>query len=244
LEYSRGKNMGKRLIQQRRGRVNGRFGIPSHRYKGKIKYHQDRNKKEGIVEDIFHDPGRTTPLASIKMDDNTKVLILAPEGVKIGDKIKFSEDKQDVRVGNVLPLGSIPEGTPIYNVEISPGDGGKLVRAGGTTATVASHDKKRTVIQLPSGRFKAVDSSCRATIGIAAGGGRKDKPFVKAGKKYHAYRTRGKLYPVVRGVAMNPVAHPHGGGAHQHVGKPSSIKRGASPGRKVGSIAAKRTGRK
>ncbi|HDQ16165.1 MAG TPA: 50S ribosomal protein L2 [Bacteroidetes bacterium] len=236
--------MGKRLIQQRRGRVKGRFEIPSHRYKGDIKYHKDRLKKEGIVKDILHDPGRTTPLASVTLNDNSKVLMLAPEGVKIGDKIKFSDDKSDFGFGNVLPLGSIPEGTPIYNVELSPGDGGKLVRAGGTTATITSQDKNRTVIQLPSGRFKAIDSSCRATIGIAAGGGRKDKPFMKAGKKYHAYRTRGKLYPTVRGVAMNPVAHPHGGGSHQHVGKPSSIKRGASPGRKVGSIAAKRTGRK
>ena len=236
--------MGKRLIQQRRGRVNGRFETPSHRYKGEIKYHQDRSEKDGIVKDIIHDPGRTTPLASVLLNDNTKILVLAPEGIKIGDKIKFSENSRDAVSGNILPLGKIPEGTPIYNVEIAPGDGGKLVRAGGTTATIASHEKNRTVVQLPSGRFKAVDSNCRATIGIAAGGGRKDKPFVKAGKKFHAYRTRGKLYPTVRGVAMNPVAHPHGGGAHQHVGKPSSIKRGASPGRKVGSIAAKRTGRK
>ena len=76
------------------------------------------------------------------------------------------------------------------------------------------------------------------------GGGRKDKPFLKAGKKHNAYRARGKLYPVVRGVAMCAVSHPHGGGGHQHVGKPYTVKRGASPGRKVGSIAAKRTGRK
>jgi len=236
--------MGKRLIQQRRGRVKGRFEVPSHRYKGKIKYDRDIKKKEGIVEDIIHDPGRTTPLASIKLENGSKILTLASEGAKTGDKIIFSDNKEDVAVGNILPIGKIPEGTPVYNIEISPGDGGKLVRSGGTTAIIASHDKNRTVIQLPSGRFKALNTTCRATIGIAAGGGRKDKPFVKAGKKYHAYRKRGKLYPTVRGVAMNPVAHPHGGGAHQHVGKPSSIKRGAPPGKKVGSIAAKRTGRK
>ena len=89
-----------------------------------------------------------------------------------------------------------------------------------------------------------MQSKCRATIGVLAGGGRKDKPFLKAGKKFHAYRTRGKQYPTVRGVAMNAVAHPHGGGGHQHVGKPYTVKRGASPGRKVGSVAASRTGRK
>ena len=143
-----------------------------------------------------------------------------------------------------MPVGKIPEGVPVYNIELSPGDGGKLVRAGGSNATIVSHDSEKTVIQLPSGQFKTLDSSCRATIGILAGGGRKDKPFLKAGKKYFAYKKRGKQYPVVRGVAMNPVAHPHGGGGHQHVGKPYTVKRGASPGRKVGSIAARRTGRK
>ena len=236
--------MGKRLIQQRRGRTKSKFNTPSHRFKGKIKYLQSNENNEGIVQDIHHDPGRTAPLASVILNDNKKILILAPEGIKIGDKIKFTDNKNDIRVGNVLPLGKIPEGAPVYNLELSPGDGGKLVRAGGSNATVVSHDKKKTVIKLPSGQFKTLDSTCKATVGIIAGGGRKDKPFLKAGKKHIAYKKRGKQYPVVRGVAMNPVSHPHGGGGHQHVGKPSTVKKGASPGRKVGSIAAKRTGRK
>ena len=132
----------------------------------------------------------------------------------------------------------------MYNIELDQGDGGKLVRAGGSNATVVSHDKQKTVIQLPSGAFKTIDSKCKATIGVVAGGGRKDKPFLKAGKKHYAYRTRGKQYPTVRGVAMCAVSHPHGGGGHQHVGGPSTVKRSAPPGRKVGNIAAKRTGRK
>ena len=236
--------MGKRLIQQRRGRTQGKFNSPSHRFRGRVKYVQDRGKREGVVEDIIHDSGRTAPLASVRLEDNKKILTLAPEGVRVGDKIKFTDDKNAVMTGNVLPIGRVPEGMPIFNIEISPGDGGKLVRAGGSNASIASHDKEKTVIQLPSGQFKTLNSLCRATIGLVAGGGRKDKPFLKAGKKHFAYRTRGKQYPVVRGVAMNPVAHPHGGGAHQHVGKPSTINRGAPPGKKVGSIAAKRTGRK
>lgn len=236
--------MGKRLIQQRRGRTKSKFNVPSHRYKGEIKYAQDTGKNLGIVQDILHDPGRTAPLASVRLNDNRKILILAPEGIKTGDEIKFTDSKNEIGVGNVLPVGKIPEGAPVYNIELSPGDGGKLVRAGGNSATVVSHDKKKTVVQLPSGQFKTLDSTCRATIGIIAGGGRKDKPFVKAGKKHFASRRRGKQYPTVRGVAMNPVAHPHGGGGHQHVGKPYTVKRGASPGRKVGSIAARRTGRK
>jgi large subunit ribosomal protein L2 len=234
--------MGKKLIQQRRGRNKGRYSAPTHRFRGKVKYLQKKGK--GIIEDIIHDPGHTTPLAKVKFENNKKILILAPEGIKVGDKIKYTDKKDEAKIGNVLPVGKIDEGFPIYNIEISPGDGGKLVRAGGGNATVVTHQSTKTVIRLPSGQFKTIQSSCRATIGVLSGGGRKDKPFLKAGKKYHAYRGRGKQYPVVRGVAMNAVAHPHGGGGHQHVGKPYTVKRGASPGRKVGSVAAKRTGRR
>ncbi len=236
--------MGKNLIQQRRGRVKGKFNAPSHRFRGKVKYHQGTAKYQGVVEDIIHDPGRTAPLANVSLDSGKTILTIASEGMKIGDTVTFTNDKKEVGTGNVLPIGSIPEGVPLYNIELAPGDGGKLVRAGGSHATVVSHDPKRTVLQLPSGQFKTLDSSCRATIGVIAGGGRTDKPFLKAGKKSIAYRTRGKQYPTVRGVAMCAVSHPHGGGGHQHVGKPSTVKRSASPGRKVGSIAAKRTGRK
>ncbi len=235
--------MGKNLIQQRRGRGKGRYTVPSHKFRGKIKYDNNREMK-GTVEEIIHDPGRTSPIAKIKLKNNKKMLVLATEGIEIGREIKFTDNKGNCEIGNVLSIGTIPEGFPIYNIEITPGDGGKLVRAGGSGATVVSHDLKKTVIKLPSGQFKTLDSSCRATVGIPAGGGRKDKPFLKAGKKFIAYRRKGKQYPIVRGVAMCAVSHPHGGGGHQHVGQQSSISRGASPGRKVGNIAPKRTGRK
>ena len=236
--------MGKRLIQQRRGRNKTKFNAPGHRYRGQIKYLHDKEIKKGIVEDIIHDPGRTAPVARVKTEDNKKISIIASEGLKVGDTIKISDNKKDIGVGNVLTLNAIPEGAPVYNIELKPGDGGKLVRSGGNYATVVTHNKDKTVIQLPSGRFKTVSGDCRATVGVVAGGGRDDKPFLKAGKKHYAMRTRGKQYPIVRGVAMAAVNHPHGGGGHQHVGKPYTVKRGAPPGRKVGSIAARRTGRK
>lgn len=236
--------MGKRLIQQRRGKINTKFNSPSHRFKGEIKYDYKNISTEGTVLDIIHDPGRSAPIANVKLSNNKIINLIAPEGIKTGDKIKFNDDKKDIAIGNILSVGKIPEGAPIYNIELSPGDGGKLVRAGGSTATVVSHEKNITVIQLPSGSFKRISSDCKATIGVVAGGGRHDKPFLKAGKKHYEFRKRGKQYPVVRGVAMCAVSHPHGGGGHQHVGKPYTVKRGASPGRKVGSIAAKRTGRK
>jgi len=235
--------MGKNLIQQRRGRRKGRYNVPSHKSRGEIKYSNEKELK-GTVEEILHDPGRTSPLAKLRLENNKTMLILATEGTEVGREIKFTENKGDCKKGNILPIGTIPEGYPIYNIEIIPGDGGKLVRAGGSGASVVSHDSKKTVIKLPSGKFKTFDSSCRATVGIAAGGGRKDKPFMKAGKKYLARRKKGKQYPVVRGVAMNAVNHPHGGGGHQHVGGPSTVSRGAPPGRKVGNIAARRTGKR
>jgi len=234
--------MGKRLIQQRRGRNKGRYGVPTHKNRGKVRYIRNRETK-GVVEKVLHDPGRTSPLVEVRFKDNSKSLFLPAEGMRVGQEISLTESKS-LEIGNVLPLSKIPEGYPVYNIELSPDDGGKLVRAGGSNATISSHDGKKTVIRLPSGKFKTLDSKCRATIGIPAGGGRKEKPFLKAGKKHHAYRLKGKQYPVVRGVAMCAVSHPHGGGGHQHVGGPSTIKRGASPGRKVGNIAAKRTGRK
>jgi len=237
--------MGKRLIQQRRGRVRGRYNVPSHRFKGKVSYHHSTQKQTGVVEDIIHDPGRSAPLALVRMRDSKELTrVIAAEGTMIGDTITFSGDKDDIKPGNIINVGSIDEGFPVYNIELHPGDGGKLVRTGGSMATIVSHGTDTTVIRLPSGSFKTISSQCRATIGAVSGGGRKDKPFLKAGKKSHLMRARGRLHPVVSGVAQNPVNHPHGGGGHQHVGKPSTVKRGAPPGRKVGSIAAKRTGGK
>lgn len=235
--------MGKNLIQQRRGRVRGRYNVPSHKYRGNIRYINESNTK-GVIEELIHDPGRSAPVAEVRMGNNKKVLMIATEGTSVGREVKFTASKADCDLGNIMPIGNIPEGYPIYNIEIKPGDGGKMVRAGGSGAYVISHDQRNTIIRLPSGQFKTLDSLCRATVGIAAGGGRQEKPFMKAGKKWHARRGKGKNYPVVRGVAMNPVDHPHGGGSHQHVGKPSCVPRGAPPGRKVGNLSARRSGRR
>ncbi len=235
--------MGKNLIQQRRGRVHGRYNVPSHKYKGAVKYVKEI-EGTAVVEELIHDPGRSAVVAKVRLEDNTTSLVLANEGMRVGQTIKLSKQRKDCVTGNILPLSTIPEGYPIYDIELTPGDGGKLVRAGGSGADVVSHNQGRTVIRLPSGKFKTLNSACRASIVIPAGGGREDKPFLKAGKKHYARRKKGRQYPVVRGVAMSAVDHPHGGGNHQHVGVNSSVSRGAPPGRKVGNIAAKRTGKR
>merc|ERR1712216_74829 len=122
-------------------------------------------------------------------------------------------------IGNTKPLSHVLEGTIVCNVESKPGDCGKLARTSGDYCTVITHDfaKGTTALRMPSGVKKTVLNKCRATIGIVAGGGRLDKPMLKAGRAYHKYRVKRNSWPKVRGVAMNPVEHPHGGGNHQHI---------------------------
>jgi len=154
--------------------------------------------------------------------------------------------KATLTVGNVLPLEHLPEGTVICNVESFLGDRGSIARASGESAVIIGHNPEtnKTRIKLPSGAKKSVQSQCRAMIGVIAGGGRTEKPILKAGTQYFKYKAKGRaLWPIVRGVAMNPVDHPHGGGNHQHIGHPSTVSRYAPPGQKVGLIAARRTGR-
>merc|ERR1739838_1196501 len=139
----------------------------------------------------------------------------------------------------------MPEGTACCGIEMKVGDRGKIAKASGNSCVIISHnpDTGKTRIKLPSGTKKVLDSRCRGTIGIVAGGGRIDKPLLKAGRAYHKYEVKRNCWPKVRGVCMNPVEHPHGGGNHQHIGFPSTCRRDTSAGRKVGLIAARRTGR-
>jgi large subunit ribosomal protein L8e len=152
--------------------------------------------------------------------------------------------KAQLAVGNVLPLGIMPEGTIVCNVESKAGDRGIFARTSGNYATIIGHsDDGKTRIKLPSGTKKVVSSAARAMVGIVAGGGRIDKPLLKAGRAFHKYKAKRNEWPKCRGVAMNPVDHPHGGGNHQHIGHASTVRRDAPPGQKVGLIAARRTGR-
>jgi large subunit ribosomal protein L8e len=147
-------------------------------------------------------------------------------------------------IGNMLPIGKLPEGTIVCNMEEKPGDRGKMAKCSGDYATVLSHIEGtgKTRVRMPSGSRKTVDDTCRATIGVVAGGQRIDKPLLKAGNSYHKYRVKRNSWPRTRGVAMNPVEHPFGGGNHQHIGHASTSARAAVPGQKVGLIAARRTG--
>merc|ERR1719460_1579584 len=244
--------MGRVIRGQRKG-AGGIFTSHTTHRQGAAKYrNQDFAEKhgyiKGIVKEIVHDAGRGAPLAKIHFKDPyrykvQKMTFVAAEGVYSGQFI-YCGKKAALTVGNVLPLASMPEGTIVCNLEAKIGDRGVIARASGNYCTIISHnpDTGKSRVRLPSGIKKVIPSTCRASIGVIAGGGRVDKPMLKAGAAFHKYKAKRNSWPRTRGVAMNPVEHPHGGGNHQHVGHPTTCRRDAPPGKKVGLIAARRTG--
>lgn len=240
--------MGKNIISQHRGRGGPRYKAPSHRYIGKIIHRRfDELEKSSLVRgkviDLIHDTGHSSPLALIQYESGEKVYMLAPEGISTNHLIE-SGTKATISLGNTLPLRNIPIRIPINNIEQNPGDGGKYIRAAGSSAIIVAKTENKITIQFPSKKLKDLDGNCRATIGILAASGKKDKPFVKAGKKHHTMKARNKLYPITSAVAMNAVDHPFGSGRGRHIGKSKTPSRFAPPGAKVGLIRARRTGRK
>lgn len=245
--------MGRVIRSQRKGR-GSIFRAHQNTRKGAAKlrsvdYAERHGYIKGVVKDIIHDPGRGAPLAKVVFRDPyrfkmRKETFIATEGMYTGQFI-YCGKKASLSVGNCLPLGSMPEGTIVCAVEEKLGDRGKLAKASGNYATIIAQnpDAHKTRVKLPSGSKKTLLSTCRAMVGVVAGGGRIDKPILKAGRAYHKYKVKRNCWPRVRGVAMNPVEHPHGGGNHQHIGHPSTVKRSTPAGRKVGLIAARRTGR-
>jgi large subunit ribosomal protein L2 len=236
--------MGHRIQTQARGKGGPTYRAPSHQYRAAVHHAgtPDRLTK-GTILAFEHDPARNGPVALVGLSDGSKTYTLAVEGTGVGETLSWGKGA-DVKNGNTLPLREIPVGLMVCNLENRPSDGGKLVRAGGGQAMVmGKSEEDRVGVRMPSGKLKWFHGDCMATIGIVAGGGRGEKPFVKAGKKYHKMKSSASKWPIVRGVAMNVIDHPFGGGAHQHAGRPKTVSRGTSPGRKVGLIAARRTGR-
>ena len=236
-------NMGKNLIQQARGKGGPTYRSPSHRFRGWAKHNMNGDSTlKGFVVDLIDCPGHSAPLAHARYENGEECLLLAPEGLKVGKEL-MSGNEAAISTGNILPLKNIPKGTSIYNIESQPGDGGKFVRSSGVTAKLISKSEKKAIVQLPSKKKKEFDLKCRACIGILAGGGRVDKPFVKAGNKFHAMKAKNKLYPSVSAGSMNAVDHPFGNSRSLRKSKAKPVSRNAPPGRKVGMISPRRTGR-
>jgi len=241
--------MGKRIRVQRRGRGGSTFKASTHKRIAPAQYPLTMTTKEyfegaiqGVIEELLHDPGRGTPLGLIRFGNGEKCYTVVPEGVHVGQQIQIG-GRASVEVGNILPIGKIPEGTMICNIELRPGDGGKIAKSSGTYAIVVGHTAQGTIVKLPSGKTKYVSDYCRATIGVASGAGRTEKPFLRAGAKFHLMRARGRKYPRTRGRAMVAAAHPYGS-SKRSARKVTTTSHGAPPGQKVGLIAARGAGQK
>jgi large subunit ribosomal protein L2 len=221
------------------------FRVPPKGKIAPVRYPNIRTEGEEklVVKAILDEKGRTAPLAQLEQGSGEISYIPAVSGLVVGSHIGLGPNAAP-SVGNILPLNRIPEGTRISNIELRAGDGGKLVRASGGSAVLFSKGNGRAILRLPSGKSILIDDKCRASIGEIAGGGRLEKPFMRAGPRHHAMKAAGRMYPRMRGIAMAVVYHPFGGGRHQHPGKSTSTSRNAPPGRKVGLIAPRKTGRK
>lgn len=234
--------MGKNLIQQARGKGGPRYRSPSFNFQGKAEFGRQTNTiVNGRIIDLVHCSGHSAPLAKILYENGEEVLVQAPEGVRVGENV--AEGPVEAKTGNILALKDVPVGTLIYNIESQPGDGGKFVRASGGFAKVEGKVDNNVMIILPSSKKRLFNENCRACIGMIAGSGRTEKPFLKAGNKFFAKKAKNKLWPSISGSSQNAVDHPFGGRSSNRHNKSAATSRNAPPGRKVGKIAPRRTGR-
>jgi large subunit ribosomal protein L2 len=237
--------LGKRIRVQRRGRGSSTFRASSHKRLAPVKYPSvsvtaNKGVVNGQVKGILHDPGRGSPMVAVKLETGETYFSVVPEGVYERQHTQIG-DEASVEIGNVLPIGKIPEGTMVCNIELSHGDGGKMVRSSGAYATIISHTSDGTIVRLPSKRTKYINNLCRATIGVISGAGRIEKPFLKAGAKFHLMKAKGHMYPRTSARAMIAACHPFGSG-RKGGRKVTTVSRNAPPGRKVGLIAARSAG--
>ncbi len=195
------------------GRITSRNHGGGHKQKYRqIDFYRRKFDSFAEVERIEYDPNRTCYIMLVKFEDNQKFYYLAPQGIKIGDKIKNGSNAE-IKVGNCLPLQDIPVGIDIHNVELQPGAGGKIARSAGTSVTISGIDGNYSLIKMTSGEVRKIDSRSMATIGVLSNPDKKNIKIGKAGRS----RWLGRR-PHTRGVVMNPVDHPHGGGEGKSAG--------------------------
>ena len=200
------------------GRITSRSRGAGHKHKYReIDFYRKKDNLKAKVERIEYDPNRSAHVALIKYEDGVLSYILAPNKINIGDEIVSGRNKE-IKVGNCMPLSDIPVGTEIHNIELSPNQGGKMVRSAGSSAQISGTDENYCIIKLNSGEVRKVINTARATIGSVSNTDHQNIKIGKAGRN----RWKGRR-PSVRGVAMNPVDHPHGGGEGKTSGGRSPV---------------------
>src|SRR5699024_9891088 len=222
----------KRAGRNNQGRITTRHHGGGHKRQYRvIDFKRNKDGIPGRVATIEYDPNRTSNIALIHYADGEKRYILAPKGLTVGMTVESGEGA-DIKVGNALPLANIPVGTVIHNIELKPGLGGQLARSAGAEAQVLGREGKYTLVRLASGEVRLILTTCRATIGKV------EHELVRVGKAGRS-RWLGKR-PTVRGSAMNPVDHPHGGGeGRTPIGRPSPVSPWGKPtlGKKTRKIS-------
>ena len=191
-------NQGRITVRHRGGGAKRKYRV--------IDFRRVKDGDQATVTAIEYDPNRTANIALINYTDGVKAYIIAPKGLKVGDKVESGENA-DIKVGNCLPLANIPEGTMVHNVELKAGKGGQMARSAGSSVQILGREGKYTLLRLASGEVRKVLSTCRATIGEVGNADHELVKIGKAGRKRHM-----GIRPTVRGSVMNPNDHPHGGG--------------------------------
>ena len=200
------------------GRITSRSKGAGHKNKHRqIDFYRKKDDVKASVERIEYDPNRSAYIALIKYDDGLMNYILAPNNLKIGDKIISGKNKE-IKIGNCMPLSDIPAGTDIHNIELTPNSGGKIARSAGSSAQISGTDSNYCIVKLGSGEVRKIINTAKATIGVVSNADHQNIKIGKAGRN----RWKGKR-PSVRGVAMNPVDHPHGGGEGKTSGGRSPV---------------------
>lgn len=209
-KFSGRNNTGRITVRHRGGGNRAKYRI--------IDFKRNKDGVKAVVSAIEYDPNRTANIALLAYEDGEKRYILAPENMKVGDEIQ-SGVNADIKSGNALPIANIPVGTLIHNIELKPGKGGQLVRAAGNAAQLMAKEGNYAHVRLPSGEVRLISMKCKATIGQIGNVEHENVTIGKAGRK----RWMG-VRPTVRGVVMNPVDHPHGGGEGKSpIGRPGPV---------------------
>jgi large subunit ribosomal protein L2 len=231
--------MGKTIIQQARGHGSKTYQVRPSAYRHEIGYPNLKTLGKLKILKLINSAGHTAPLAKI-ISEGKDYFVPAAQGIYEGQEIEIGEASATV-FGNILPLKSIPADSRVFNIELRPGDGGKVARTSGNSAMIVRKDENSVTLLLSSKREIKLHPECRATIGVIAGQGRMTKPVVKAGKKWHMMKSRNKLWPRTSAVKFNAVDHPFGGGRGKRI-KSKIAKRNAPAGAKVGHLRPSRTG--
>ncbi len=202
------------------GRITSRNSGGGHKQKYRlVDFYRKKIDVPATVERIEYDPNRSCYIMLVKFDDGVRTYYLAPQKIKVGDKIE-NGSKKEIKIGNCMPLQDIPVGINIHNVELQPGGGGKVARSAGTSVTISGIDGNYSLIKMTSGEIRKIDSRAMATIGVLSNPDQKNIKIGKAGRS----RWLG-IRPHTRGVVMNPVDHPHGGGEGKTAGGRHPVSR-------------------